>query len=139
MPAIASQISLYVMAAQSILLLASFLDPRARPWLGNVFSYLVLLGLEIIVIVLAAQECPVPSRGLLVLLKTLLFLACFLRFHRDLRYDVGRMTFSIVVMGLYCAFTDLDRVYGCELQRSSLALSFVASSLVYCLLAFSRA
>ena len=132
-----SHISTYVILAQVVLLLASYVDRdlRTRDRLANLYSYGLLLSLYVIVVVGVAQECPEPLKYAVLILKSLLLAGCLARFQGRIRYDALRMATSIAIMGAYSALVDLRVVYRCDVRYETLALSLLLSVLAYGLLA----
>lgn len=128
-------ISFYSLLATMCTLCISFVNERAKNICARVVSHLILLQVFTIIVVLLAQEC---RRGQMVwlvwTLKVALFAFTILRFRRMLSFNVINMSVSIGILGLYCAYVNINKAYNCEVKNKTLFLTTVISCVVYSVL-----
>ena len=133
-----AHISFYSLLATMFVLCISFVNERAKKMCARVASHLILLQVfTIIVVLLAPQEC---RRGQMVwlvwTLKVALFAFTILRFRRMLSFKVINMSVSIGILGLYCAYVNINQAYDCEVKNKTLFLTTVVSCILYNVLSY---
>lgn len=130
-------ISFYSILATMIVLCISLVNERAQNICARVASHLILLQLFTIIVVLLAQECRRDQMVWLVwTLKVALFAFTILRFRRMLSFKVVNMSVSIAILGLYCAYININQAYDCEVKNKTLFLTTVVSCVLYNLLPY---
>ena len=127
-----AHISFYSLLTTIFLICISFVNERAKNICARVASHLILLQLFTIIVVLLAQEC---RRGEMVwivwTLKVALFAVTILRFRRMLSFKAINMSVSIGILGLYCAYVNINQAYDCEVKNKTLFLTAVISCVLY--------
>ena len=127
-----AHISFYSLLATMFVLCISFVNERSKNICARVASHLILLQLFTIIVVLLAQEC---RRGQMVwlvwTLKVALFAFTILRFRRMLSFKVINMSVPIIILGLYCAYVNINQAYDCEVKNKTLFLTTVVSCILY--------
>ena len=132
LPEVYNHISFYSVLATMILLCISFVNKRAHLICARVASHIIFLQLFTIIVILLAQECRRPQMVWLVwTLKVALFAFTILRFRRMLSFKVVNMSVSIVIIGLYSAYININQAYDCEVQNKTLFLTTVVSCVLY--------
>ena len=129
-------ISFYSLLVTLLLLLGSRLDGRTTDACAIVASHLLFVQLFTIVVVVLARECRRERAVWSVwTVKVALLLATLVHFHGRLSYRSWHVSTSIVILGLYCTYVDIQRVYDCQIETRTLHLSLVVASLCHAALA----
>lgn len=129
-------ISFYSLLCNLLLLLVSWTDGRTTDTCATVASHLLLVQLFTIVVVVLARECRRSLAAWFVwTIKVTLLLATLAHFRGRLSYRSRHMTTSIVILGLYCTYVDINRVYECQIEPQTLHLSLVGAALCHATLA----
>ena len=119
-----SHISTYVLLVQIVCLVLS-LRPNGPLYraASHVVSHTLLLSLFVSAVMVTARECDPPHR-MLVVKMSILALVLY-RFRSSIYVSTDTIATSIVVVGTYLAFADIDIIYGCKVMRRSLMMSLV--------------